>query len=207
MSGEIIAADAGSLVFEIHTRDLRGNDHLRLLKLAGTWQADCRNRLVFTVSDNRESGVLLFRNSWMLDDGQAIVYEYEKRARMSRHRFRLEGHWLVSSAERITYALGKGNYGPEFSCQLESVSLRPKQGCVKFRVGSGVAYKRTGPVVTVYGSWRFSKKYAIDFSAGTNGRMELDLSRALRRVNGTAFLRMLRSGNDKRIEAGIKIPF
>lgn len=206
-SAEIIAAESAALAFALRSRDKGGHDHVRVLRLEGAWQADDRNRLSFVVNDNRADGVLVFRNCWTVDDNQEIVYEYERRSSGSRHRFRLEGHWLVSSDESITYALGRGNYGPEFKCQLESVSLRPKKGCVKFRIGTGVAQKRKALVATVYGSWRFDGKYALDFNAGSDGRIEIDLSRALKRANGALFLRLLKSGDDKRIEAGITIPF
>jgi|GEM_PF-5208796 len=207
LNAEVIAADSAALTFSVSSRDRCGNDHLRVLRLGGSWQADERNRLSFIVNDNREDGVLVFRNSWKLGDDQEIVYEYEKRGSGARRRFSLDGHWKISPGERLTYALGKGDYGPEFRCQLESLSLRPKEGCIRFRIGFGVAYKRKGPVVSVYGGWRFGRGLGIDFDAGSNGNYEVDVSRSLKSFGGTAFLRLLKSGREKKIAAGISIPF
>ena len=203
--GRIIAADSDSLSFEVTSRDRGGNDHFRSLRLQGSWQADDRNRLVFLVNDNREDGVLLFRGAWTLDDDQEILYEYEGRDLASHQSFSLQGHWVVGDDERVTYALGEGNFGPEFRCQLESLSLRPKKASVKFRVGTGVECRRRGPVVTVFGDWRIGRDYAVDFDAGSNGSMRLDLSKSV--DGGRAFVRLLKDGDDKRIEAGITIPF
>ncbi|MGE5308970.1 MAG: hypothetical protein ACM3OC_07790 [Deltaproteobacteria bacterium] len=208
LEGSLISADAGSVSFGISTRDRDGRDHLRVMKFEGEWQADERNRLLFLVRDDREKGTLLFRNAWALDDWQKIVYEYSRRrGGKERQRFSLEGRWLVGDDQRIIYALGKGDFGPEFRCQLESLSLRPKKAAVKFRVGSSVASRRKGPVVTIFGYWRLGRDYSIDLDAGTNGSIGLDLSKALGRSGGRAFVRMLKSGGEKRIEAGITIPF
>jgi hypothetical protein len=205
--GTIIAADANSLSFEISSRDRGGCDHLRVVKLCGVWQADERNRLQFLVNDNREAGCLVFGNSWELDCDQRIVYTSTRSGGRVRNNFCLDGHWLLNSSERIRYSLGAGAGQLEFRCQLESISLQPRKGCVKFRIGSGVETRRKGPVVSIFGDWRFGRSFGIDFRAGTNGNFELDLSRSLKTAGGKAFLRLLKSGGEKKITAGITIPF
>ncbi len=206
---ELISACGNSCVFGISTRDEHGNDHLRTLTLGGTWQADEDDKLVFLVNRDREKGILRWRNGWRLGPDNEIAYEYEDRATGKRLGFRLNGRWRLDSDTRIAYVLGAGNRKRlEFSCSLESLSLRRKKGTVKFRVGAG--FKKEGRVRTLSftGSWRFGRKLALDLEAGTNGRLRIDLSRRfLKKNDAEAYVRVVRADIERRVEAGVHIPF
>jgi hypothetical protein len=235
LSSELIAADDSSLSFEISSRDTGGNDHLRVLKLTGNWQVDKQNRLTFLVNDNREDGCLVFRNGWQVGRDRQIVYTYENSASGRSGSFSLEGVWCLDSAERIAYRLGKGRRTLSFRCQMESLSLYPAKGKIKFRVGCGIKGDRPNDVY-IFGAWKLGRRFSFDFEAGSQGRIRLEsrvnfldrntISLILLSKNGrplgvtvevarrlipgadaAAFLRLKGCGSEKSIEAGITLPF
>jgi hypothetical protein len=236
LAGEIISCDDSSLTFEISSRDTGGNDHLRVLKLGGRWQADEQNRLTFLVNDNRDDGCLVFRNGWQLNRSQEIVYTFEDSATGRRHSFCLHGRWKFSSAEQIAYVLGRGLRSLAFRCQVESLSLYPARAKIKFRVGVGRSGDLRANGIFIFGAWKFSRSLGIEIQAGPQGAIELaaDINagarntiqfalrdsrrrplgvtiglthRFLKNADGRAWLKIRRLGRENTVETGVTVPF
>ncbi|MDD4938566.1 MAG: hypothetical protein PHE18_02140 [Candidatus Omnitrophica bacterium] len=169
--GEIISSRKDALAFEIISRDRRGHTQAQVLELSGAWQADKSNRIIFKADKKGMPDTLTLEGSWQLDNNQQVTYNYEKtnllkRAKISRS-LTFEGFWQINEKNRLTYILSRASRSRfDFRAQIESPSLRPKEGQMKYRLGIGLAKPKSQKkrIVTLYGAWKFSRKGGLDFS-------------------------------------------
>ena len=179
LKGEIIACEKDSLVFEIHSLKKNGLDSFNLLKLSGKWQADEFNRLTFLVTKKDFPDILTLQGAWQLNDNQQITYIYEKTNLRTKTRsfqsLAFSGYWEITSAHRLSYILSTGaNSRFDFRAQIESPSLYPKDGVIKYRLGIGVREpkKEDVRIVSLYGAWKFSRQAGLIFEIDhKNGRI------------------------------------
>lgn len=183
LKGEIIACEKDSLVFEIHSLKKNGLDSFNLLKLSGKWQADEFNRLTFLVTRKDFPDTLTFQGAWQLNDNQQIAYTYERTNLRTKTRsfqsLTFSGYWEITSARRISYILSRGaNSRFDFKAQIESPSLYPKDGVIKYRLGIGVKEpkKEDTRIISLYGAWKFSRQagliFEIDHKEGRTSKLE-----------------------------------
>jgi len=170
LKGEIISTDSDTLVFEISSLDERGQSHVQLLKLSGSWQADEFNRIIFIVKKSASPDTLTLGGAWQLNKNQQIIYTYDKtllkrKAKISS-TLTFEGFWQINSNNRLAYILSRSSQSRfDFRVQIESPNLYPKEGRIKYRIGIGLRKDNLsqGKTICLYGTWKFSRKAGLDF--------------------------------------------
>ncbi|MFA4888632.1 MAG: hypothetical protein WC628_03530 [Candidatus Omnitrophota bacterium] len=173
LKGNIISVDRGALAFEIRQASTGQQPDSQeasfcILKLSVTWLADTANRLCFIV--NKPSpDIISLRGSWQVNKNQEIVYNYERRDLLRKvkeiNTLTFEGFWEINSANRLSYIF---KYSPdskfEFCAFLESPSIYPQTGKIKYRIGAGI--RESGAkekIISLYGVWKFSRNLGLNF--------------------------------------------
>ncbi len=210
----LVGAGSGTLAFSYKAEDQRKSSQA-LLQFSGCWGSDEGNRLQFYLSRRKDKS-LTFQSDWTVNGNQQIVCRLGSSGRSNLSEAELSGYWEIASATRLRYFLGAGSrYAIDFKAQLESATLRPKDGEIKFRVGAGFhrTAARGDQVIALFGTWKFDKRLGLSFEVdyGPRGRrngLSVTLSRQItRRIGGEMFVRLSKDKNDRRIEGGITVPF
>lgn len=170
-----IVAESDTLVIEtIQTESTSSLERLRILNLKGTWRANDYNELCFEVALRKgPPETYTFRGNWKLNNNQQIEYTSED----GRDKLTFKGYWDISSADRLVYILdGSSTSRFEFRVQLESASLYPKKGEIRYRIGIGACQSRAAgrtSIVILYGTWKFSRNLGLTFQMDYGqGRVE-----------------------------------
>jgi len=160
-----IAAESDTLVIEtIQTISKTKRQKLRLLKLKGTWRANEYNELVFEAAARRGSPEkYTFKGTWKINKNQQIEYNCGEGPDV----LTFKGHWNISSANKLVYIIeGSSTSRFEFKVQLESPSLYPKKGEIRYRIGISIRQSRLtapGQVIILYGEWKFGRNLGLTF--------------------------------------------
>ena len=149
-----------------------------MLKLKGTWRANSQNELVFDVALRKGAPqTYTFKGAWTINKNQQIEYT----CGAGPDVLTFKGCWDISSAKRLVYILeGSSTSRFEFKAQLESPSLYPKKGQIRYRIGIGSRKSRLsgpGQVIILYGEWKFGRDLGLVF--------EMDYGQG--RVKGISF--------------------
>lgn len=170
LKGEIMSLDTDTLAFAIKSLDRQGQSHIQLLKLNGFWQADAHNRLGFIVKKKTEDDIITLDGTWQINKNQQIIYNYEKTDLKTKsktiHTFSLEGFWQINNANRLTYILKRSlDSRFDFRVQIESPSLYPQDGFIKYRLGIGLSKDNSSPtkIISLFGNWKFNRKLGLIF--------------------------------------------
>jgi hypothetical protein len=160
-----IAAESDQLIIEtIQTESLTHRQRLRLVKLKGIWFANAQNELCFEANLHKgPPQTYTFKGAWQVNKNQQIEYSFGAGA----NALVFKGHWDIPGAHRLAYLLeGSSTSRFVFKAQLESPSLVPKKGELRFRLGAGMRKSRlTGrsPLVILYGEWKFGRNLGLLF--------------------------------------------
>jgi len=159
-----ICAESDALLIEtIQTESKTLRQRLRVLRLKGTWRANSQNELVFNVTLRKGlPQSYTFKGAWKLNNNQQIEYS----SGQGPDVLTFKGHWDISSANRLVYALeGSSTSRFEFKVQLESSSLYPKAGQIRYRIGIGLRKSRLtrGQILILYGKWKFGRDLGLVF--------------------------------------------
>jgi len=189
-----IAAESDCLVLETiqtfkkpATSSLRGGEadeatsrkytqsRLRILKLKGTWRANEYNELVFEASgrkgSTRRADTYTFKGAWKINKNQQIEYICGEGPDV----LAFKGYWNISASNKLVYMLeGNSTSRFEFKVQLESPTLYPKKGEIRYRIGIGIRQSRLttpGRILILYGEWKFGRNlgltFQMDYGRGT----------------------------------------
>jgi len=170
--GEIISCESDKLVFELKTVDKNGLLQVRILKLSGVWLADDSNQIYFSVSKKDSPDTLTLQGAWQLNKNQQIVYTCEKTNLKTKDKISstltFSGFWQISSANKLTYILSTGlNSKFDFKAQIETPTIYPKEGLIKYRLGigfEGLSPKGTVPqIISLYGTWKINRDIGVSF--------------------------------------------
>ncbi len=167
LTGEIIALESNKIVFELISCDKKNQSSIETICLTGFWNADKFNRIYFCVT-KRNPDFLFLDAGWVLNNNQHIVYSYTKtelkRKTKESKKLTLSGFWQFNSQNQITYIISKaiGSFF-EFKVQVESSSMYPKQGVVKYRIGVGVRESKRDRILCLYGTWKIQKDLSLSF--------------------------------------------
>ncbi len=169
LKGEIIAVDGNNLVLELKGYNRWSLVSLRTWKLSGKWYVDKENRICFSVKNNQTHREFIFENKWEIGENQQIVYRYIKYDLVTKKKIaqqiEFRGAWKLFTGEKLVYLLeGSDNSSFEFKAQLESGTMYPQEGKIKFRLGSGI--KKTNSraqVICFYGEWKLGAKFGVNF--------------------------------------------
>lgn len=194
IKGEIASVGGDELVFSVATRDSSANRRFYLLRLAGAWQADARNRLSFRVERERASpDILTLSGSWEVDRNNQITYSYTRRCGRRRQRtgkgIIFKGYWDVSRRNRISYVLNSALHSG-FDFQARFLRSQGKSLLYGLCV-SGVPSKKT---VSLQGEWRFDANRGLVLEMGYGGG----------RVQETVFSGTCRPGEGRSVETRLK---
>ena len=175
----IVAESDGLVIETIQTISKTKRQKLRLLKLKGSWRANEYNELVFEAKARRGSAkkpdTYTFKGSWRIDNNQQIQYSCGEGPDV----LTFKGHWNISSSQKLVYILeGSSTSRFEFRVQLESPSLYPKEGQIRYRIGIGTRKNRLsgGQLITLYGQWKIGRNLGLTFEMdyGKDGVREID---------------------------------
>ncbi len=170
--GEIISCESDKLVFEVKSTDKNGLTQVRLLKLSGTWAADESNQIYFAVTQKESPDILTLRGGWQLDKNQQIIYTCQKTNLKTKEKISttltFTGFWQISSANRLSYMFSTGtNSRFDFRAQIETPTIYPKEGAIKYRLGvgyQGPSPKGTVPdIICLYGTWKINHDVGLTF--------------------------------------------
>ncbi|MDD4953931.1 MAG: hypothetical protein PHG40_03380 [Candidatus Omnitrophica bacterium] len=232
IQGQILEARENSLLFAVTTRTKDGKSSLYTLELAGSWQADERNRLTFKVDKGGDDfDALTFEGAWQIDKNYQIIYEY--RSKKGIHTLAFKGFWDIKDRTRLSYAI-EGDTDSIFDFKTSAGIFR--DGYIKYELGIGLARKKrpVRRVITFFGKWKLKKGAGLVFEVeqeegrpqaivfGAEAKLtgkgsvsfnlrnslnkkigaELELSRDIFKEDGQAFLRLLKSEQERAIVAG-----
>jgi len=163
-----IAAESDTLVIEtIQTISKTKRQKLRLLRLKGTWHANEYNELVFEAKIRRglagKPEKYTFKGAWKINKNQQIEYNCGEGPDV----LTFKGHWDISSSNKLVYMLeGSSTSRFEFKVQLESPTLYPKKGEIRYRIGIGIRQSRISRpnhLLILYGEWKFGRNLGVNF--------------------------------------------
>lgn len=173
ISGSIIDANKGSLLFAITTKSFDGTKTSYGLEFAGLWRADSRNRLTFRMKrESGKSNILTFDGTWETDKNNSILYRYIKRVGVRRsskvHEIVFKGRWDIAGRTAITYTLDAST-NSAFNFRT-GVGLF-KSDRVAYEIGIGYTNKLRPRLRTIvlYGSWKISNGSGLSFQLETSG--------------------------------------
>lgn len=173
ISGSMIEAGRSSLLFAVATRSSDGAKTSYALELAGTWQADNRNRLTFKIkSGSGKSGILTFEGAWETDRNNSVVYRYTKRTGVRKsskiHEIIFKGRWSIAGRTAITYTLDASS-NSAFSFRT-GIGLF-KSDRIEYELGIGYTNKLRPRVRTIvlYGAWNIADGSGLSFQLETAG--------------------------------------
>ncbi|MFA5411280.1 MAG: hypothetical protein WC321_05415 [Candidatus Omnitrophota bacterium] len=177
LQGEIIDAQKNMLLFAVKSRTRQGMPSRYILKLAGAWQADERNRLNFKVDKGQgKFDSLVFEGAWDIDKNYQIIYKLEKeqltRRRKKIHTLTFKGHWEVKDKTRLSYVIDADS-GSGFEFKTSAGVF--KNNYIKYELGIGLAHKKRAVkrAIIFFGKWRIRKGAGLVFEAEQgNGRIQ-----------------------------------
>jgi hypothetical protein len=194
-----ILAESDSLTMEtIQALSRTHRQRLRVLRLKGTWRANSQNELCFDVALRKgPPQTYTFKGGWRLNKNQQIEYVCGEGPDV----LTFKGYWDIFSANRLVYILeGSSTSRFEFKVQLESPTLYPKEGQIRYRIGIGARKSRltgSGQIIILYGEWKFSRNLGLVFNMdyGRDGLRSIEFGADVTfQENTVAFLIRNRQG-------------
>ncbi len=174
LSGEIVGAQSGSLLFAVRTTAARAGTSVKTLKLQGSWRADENNRLKFMVSKSEgPHDTLTFDGIWEVNRNKTLIYRYTKQRRDSGEEVSnglvFKGFWDITDKDRVAYVLDykKDSY---FSFTTRMIEFHGRW--IKYEIGLNVSFKDR-PVkksLTLFGRWKIRKNIGLVFEYETEER-------------------------------------
>jgi len=194
--GKIVRVEGDSLTFQIKSKSLANREEISFLKLKGLWQADKFNRITFEVKKKVKPDTLIFKGVWSLNKSQEIIYAYKKTHLKKKIKaasaLTFKGFWQINEKNRLRFILSSGqNSFFDFRGYIESPSVYPKKGVIKYRLGVGLKEERKEKVISLYGVWKFSRKlgltFDMDYGEGKVKRIQFKVSISLKEKDKIIF--------------------
>lgn len=213
LSCEIVNASANALSVTVGATSKDGIQTIKLLRLAGAWQADALNRICFRVQKaHAVYDVLTFEGIWKVGAAHQLTYRYIKtylkRSQKIEKTLIFKGHWDITAKNRLVYALDADSRSSfSFKAQLQSPSLIGKKGVIKYQVGAGARGKRRVSVISLYGTWKIEKKGSIAFviDYGKNGSQAITFTAGVQVTARNEIIFSMRSQSGK--DLGLSVTF
>ncbi|HDN98143.1 MAG TPA: hypothetical protein ENG68_03215 [bacterium] len=163
LKGKILKAGADYLLFEINSRIREGFLRTTVLKLKGVWKNDIFNRLIFEVKRKTNPEVLVFRNAWRLTSNHQIEYIYQQKSTKIKNSLIFKGFWKLTGQDKLIYHLEGGESVFYFKAGLESLSLYPRKGRIKYRLAIGLRKQRQIKTLIFQGEFKISRTHRLNF--------------------------------------------
>ncbi|MDD5216566.1 MAG: hypothetical protein PHN49_10445 [Candidatus Omnitrophica bacterium] len=189
--GSLVAAEPEALVLAVTIRESEKRSVTGLVKLAGRWSLDEKNRIVFYVKrDFGQSDKLTFRGAWEVNRNHEVVYTYSTRriskdvginrqgVRRCTHELVFKGHWEIANRRRLTYSLGASVAATEggeatvsafrFLGSFESARILSDDEEIRYQVSMECklekgAARRVERSIILSGKWKIARDFAISF--------------------------------------------
>jgi hypothetical protein len=167
LQGEIIDVGKNSLLFAVTTRTKDDMPSTYILELAGSWQADEHNRLIFRADkEHGRTDTLTFDGIWQIDENYRITYSYRREQLLRKlkkiHTLIFEGHWDIRDKTRLSYVIDN-NTGSGFDFKT-AIGIF-KHRFIKYELGIALS-RRKQPVkrtIILFGKWRLKKTTGLVF--------------------------------------------
>ena len=163
LASELIDVNDNRVSFALISRDSEGNNHLYMVTLGGSWQADAHNRLSFNIAKEKGSpDRLILQGAWEVNKQNEIYYSYAKQVRGKKEKtaksITLKGYWDISEKYKLTYVVNKEmKTGVSFKVSVGKSNARGLQ----YEIGIGaMPSKKT---VTLLGEWRVTRDRGVLF--------------------------------------------
>ncbi len=174
LKGKILDCQKNYLLFQVKTKALGAKEVISFLKLRGFWQSDKYNRLTFEVTKKENPDTLTFKSLWSVNKNQKITYLLKKTNLATRRRVSqnlvFDGFWQINKKNRLKYAFaGSKSSFFDFKAYLQSNNLYPKKGVIKYRIGIGAKEQKKERIISLYGGWKFSRKFSLTFEMNYGG--------------------------------------
>jgi len=181
LKGDIKGVCGSSLDFKVKSAVLGGQgkhppEILALsgpsfLKLRGCWRSDKFNRLTFEAAREDNPDVFTFKGIWGLNKNQKITYTYWKKSLKKKkeniNSLVFDGFWQISEKNRVRFVLsGSDSSFFDFKAQLQTPTVYPEKGKIKYRIGIGASKKKKEKTISLSGQWKFSRKLGLSFDMG-----------------------------------------
>lgn len=161
LSGRFNNVSPNILSFEVSHYENQKKLTSDLLALQGVWEADENNKLIFKVK--KESGrhdVLTFTNTWILNDKNRIIYEYETASlvfkKKETQQLTFKGTWDITKNNRLYYELSNVS-GSGFDFKVGTSILEKNQIKTKIMIGS------QNNDLIISGRWKASDEIGLTF--------------------------------------------
>ena len=184
--------------------------------------------------------MLTLTGEWELNDRHEIVYTYSRKQLKTKttdvQELVFKGYWDIPGSYRLTYYVGgDSNNAFAFKGAFETVSVRAKEGELRYQIGVQVKGQRRLKTIGLFGRWKVSKDLSLDFeydcgeakrtitfggeyqlrddrtvavnlkhTSGKGLGVELILQQDIFGKDGQSFVRLQKSLEDTRVEAGMK---
>ena len=171
LKGKILDCQKNYLLFQLKTKVLAAKETISFLKLRGFWKSDKFNRLTFEITKKENPDTLTFKGLWSVNKNQKITYRYRKVNLITKRKvfqkLVFDGFWQINEKNRLKYLLtGSKSSFFDFRAYLQSNNLYPKKGAIKYRIGIGAKEDKQKKIISLYGSWKFSRKLGLTFEMG-----------------------------------------
>jgi hypothetical protein len=131
--------------------------------LAGRWQADRYNRLIFRAARKNDlQDELSLSAAWEIDKKNQLVYTYTKAALKTKekteHAITFKGYWDINQKTRLSYILNQEiGSGFEFTASV----ARPLKRGLEYEIGIGVHPRKKK--ILLFGSWKINPQVGLSF--------------------------------------------
>jgi hypothetical protein len=177
LQGEILQAQANSLLFAVTTRSKENIPLTYLFRLRGIWQTDKHNRLTFRVKKGRgRYDALVFDGIWEVDKHHRIVYRYEKSQLIRKEKLEktliFKGFWDISRRNKVSYKLSMDGKSI-FVFQTDISFLTDNY--IRYKIGIAISDKKwpVRRVLTLFGEWKIKRDvgllFEIEYEQGRTG--------------------------------------
>ena len=171
--GSLVAAEPDALVVSVTQRQSDQKVVTKIVKLAGAWRMDAKNRIVFEVErQGGKNDVLTLKGAWRLGEANELIYAYRqtdiRRKRKTVRRITRElafaGFWDISDDNRLTYRLGADSDSAfRVRGAFQTKSIFAKQNEIRYQVGVEVNGKHKIQDIILFGKWKVSRTLGLSF--------------------------------------------
>ena len=209
--GSLVAAEPDALVLSVAGKESDTEIVTRIVKLRGLWKSNAKNQIQFEVE--KESGkndTLTFKGAWEVNDRDEVVYTYEttklKTKTKQTRELVFKGYWDIFDKNRLVYSLGVDSESAfRFRGAFQTQSISAKKGEIRYQVGVQVAGRHKVRTITLFGKWKFSQDFGLEFEIeyGRGQKKSITFTKDVFGGDGQVFLRLQKSLEESRVEAGV----
>lgn len=203
----LVAAEPDALVVSVTVKEDEKRTVTGLVKLAGKWALDEKNRITFSVKKTFDRyDTLTFQGAWEVNKSHEVVYAFaskqvlsgsgKRRRRITKVKQELvfKGEWQFFEKNKLTYQIGADSGSAfHFRGTFETKSILAKEGAIRYQAGveyktAWGARKRLTRTIVLFGKWKLSDdlalSYEIEYANGRRSEMRVGADMAMPGIGG-----------------------